>query len=256
MQLICAMLEIVQSKDCTNQVREQLVAIVAIAVKRNTGQNKNADGIEIVQQRIQELASGNEKQNQILAASLISALVQEFSSAGKSSVIGLSLEGHAAAKIFYENNALPGVFSLVLNFFKYLNSNPQMIQDESDQLLVSKFLEIGHMILSWRFTHGRASRLALLKADSTVEVPFQPPSSWSDLVTSSDFVNVWFSTHGVVRRIPQLANLSSNCIQQICSLKGSIFPNLDAEAKWTGSFAYRAGYAWCDTNFSSDNAFQ
>ena len=121
-----------------------------------------------MQQRIQQLASGAEKAKQILAASLISALVQEFSSAGKSSLIGLSLEGHAQAKTFYESNALPGVFSLVLNFFKYLNSTPQMIQDASDQLLVSKFLEIGYMILSWRFSHGRASRVALLKADSTV----------------------------------------------------------------------------------------
>ena len=60
-----------------------------------------------------------------------------------------------------------------------------------------------------------------------------PPSSWSAIVTSEDFLNVWFSTHGVVRRIPQLANLSSNCIQQICSLKGAIFANIDDEAKWT-----------------------
>ena len=81
--------------------------------------------------------------------------MQEFSGAGKSSVIGLSLEGHASAKVFYEQNALPGVFSLVLNFFKYLNSNPQIVQDSTDKLLVSKFLQIAQVILSWRFSHGK-----------------------------------------------------------------------------------------------------
>ena len=103
---------------------------------------------------------------------MISAVVSEFSGAGRSSNIGLSLEGHAAAKTFYENNALPGVFSLVLNFFKFLNSNQQMLQESSDQLLVSKFLEIGQMILSWRFDNGRSSRQALIKADATIDVPF------------------------------------------------------------------------------------
>ena len=46
-------------------------------------------------------------------------------------------------------------------------------------------------------------------------------------------MNVWFSTHGVVRRIPELANISSTCIQQVCSLKGSMFSNLEKEVKWT-----------------------
>lgn len=106
-----------------------------------------------------------------------------------------------------------------MNFFKYLNSQPQMLNDPTDQLMISKFLQIGHLILSWQFSKGRASRLALLRADSTVEIPFRPPRSWAQLVTSNDFVALWFSTHGAVRRIPELANLSSNCIQQVCSLK-------------------------------------
>ena len=72
-----------------------------------------------------------------------------------------------------------------------------------------------------------------MKTDSTVEVPFQPPKSWGELVTSRDFLNVWFSTHGIVRRDAELANLSSNCIQQICSLKGSVFSSIELEAKWT-----------------------
>ena len=94
-----------------------------------------------------------------------------------------------------------------------------MLNDPTDQLMISKFLQIGHLILSWQFSKGRASRLALLRADSTVEIPFRPPRSWAQLVTSNDFVALWFSTHGAVRRIPELANLSSNCIQQVCSLK-------------------------------------
>ena len=85
----------------------------------------------------------------------------------------------------------------------------------------------------WIFNFSEASRLALMKSDSTVEVPFQPPKSWGELVTSRDFLNVWFSTHGIVRRDPELANLSSNCIQQICSLKGAVFTSIEMEAKWT-----------------------
>lgn len=124
-----------------------------------------------------------------------------------------------------------------------------MLNDPTDQLMISKFLQIGHLILSWQFSKGRASRLALLRADSTVEIPFRPPRSWAQLVTSNDFVALWFSTHGAVRRIPELANLSSNCIQQVCSLKvkhvtipsyfnfifKDVFTNPEEETKWTVS---------------------
>ena len=36
----------------------------------------------------------------------------EFSGTGKSSMIGLSLAGHAEAKLYFETNELPGIFSL------------------------------------------------------------------------------------------------------------------------------------------------
>ena len=52
--LMIGLIGIIQSDNCSNQVREQLVAIVAICAKRITGQFKVADGIELVQQRIQE----------------------------------------------------------------------------------------------------------------------------------------------------------------------------------------------------------
>ena len=50
----------------------------------------------------------------MLAASVINALVMEFSGTGKSSMIGLSLAGHAEAKLYFETNELPGIFSLGL----------------------------------------------------------------------------------------------------------------------------------------------
>ena len=52
--LMIGLIGIIQSDNCSSQVREQLVAIVAICAKRITGQFKVADGIELVQQRIQE----------------------------------------------------------------------------------------------------------------------------------------------------------------------------------------------------------
>ena len=52
--LMIGLIGIIQSDGCSSQVREQLVAIVAICAKRITGQFKVADGIELVQQRIQE----------------------------------------------------------------------------------------------------------------------------------------------------------------------------------------------------------
>ena len=60
------------------------------------------------------LLGTNTKPNQVLAASVINALVMEFSGTGKSSMIGLSLAGHAEAKLYFETNELPGIFSLGL----------------------------------------------------------------------------------------------------------------------------------------------
>ena len=62
-----------------------------------------------------------------MAASVINALVMEFSGTGKSSMIGLSLAGHAEAKLYFETNELPGIFSLELvqefNCIEYNNSS-------------------------------------------------------------------------------------------------------------------------------------
>ena len=50
----------------------------------------------------------------------------EFSGTGKSSLIGLSLAAHAEAKAYFEKEKLPAIFTLVLNFFKYLAQMPQV----------------------------------------------------------------------------------------------------------------------------------
>ena len=231
-KLTHSLMVLVESGLCSAQIREQIILVIAIAVKRDVGQNKHDVCCKYIMTKIEQLAGTQAKLNQILAASIIQALVMEFSGTGRSSVIGLSLSGHAEAKVYFENSELPGIFSLVLNFFEYLSSQPQMLNNPTDQQLISKFLEIGHLILSWQFSRGRASRLALLKADSTVEVPFSPPKTWAKLVTSTNFARLWFSTHGAIRRIPHLANLSSNCIQQICSIKDT-FSSLEAESEWT-----------------------
>ena len=51
-------------------------------------------------------------------------------------------------------------------------------------------------------------------------------------LTSAEFVTLWFSTHGIVRRSEKLAALSSSCIQQVCSMK-DIFGSPQAERDWT-----------------------
>ena len=231
-QLALDLLQLIEKNECTAQVREQLVMIVAIAVKRNSGQNNDSKGLQIVQQKVQEFASSSQPHGQVLAASLICAVVQEYSGTGKSSFIGLSIEGHQKAKKYYESNCLEDNFSLVMKFLGHLIANPEAIQN---YLMVKKFLEIGHLILSWRFTHGKASRISLIREDKTVDVMFNPPESWKAFVTSGEFLKVWFSAHGLVRRSPELGSISSSCIQQICSLKGSCLHEHEVEAKWAAN---------------------
>ena len=102
--------------------------MIAIAVKRDVGQNKHnvcckyvlnkieslAGKISLFQLKTNKFLGTNTKPNQVLAASVINALVMEFSGTGKSSMIGLSLAGHAEAKLYFETNELPGIFSLGL----------------------------------------------------------------------------------------------------------------------------------------------
>ena len=199
-------------------------------MKRDVGQNKHGFCLDAVMTRIEALAASSQSNAQLNAASIIYALVLEFSGTGKSSLIGLSLAAHAEAKTYFEREKLPSIFTLVLNFLKYLAQMPQVLQESGGQL-VGKFLEIGHTILSWQFSK-HASRRALIKMDTTIEAPFMPPKSWSSIVTSAEFVTLWFSTHGIVRRSEKLAALSSACIQQVCSMK-DIFGSIEAERDWT-----------------------
>ena len=60
----------------------------------------------------------------------------EFSGTGKSSMIGLSLAGHAEAKLYFETNELPGIFSLGL----VLTQSNQLNQGKNK--LIATFLNL------------------------------------------------------------------------------------------------------------------
>jgi len=230
LELINQLAAIIDNVNCGHEIRQQLIQVIGIAVKRDVGQNKHGYCCDAIITRIEEMAASAQSTAQLNAASLIYALVLEFSGTGKSSLIGLSLAAHAEAKAYFEKEKLPAIFTLVLNFLKYLAQMPQVLHENNGQL-VAKFLEIGHTVLSWQFSK-HASRRALIKMDTTIESPFMPPKSWSPIVTSAEFVNLWFSTHGIVRRSEKLAAISSACIQQVCSMK-DIFGSPAAERDWT-----------------------
>ena len=74
-----------------------------------------------------------------------------------------------------------------------------------------------------------------MREDKTVDVMFNPPESWKGIVTSGEFLKVWFASHGIVRRSPELGSISASCIQQICSMKGSCLHEHETEAQWAAA---------------------
>ncbi|KAI5621309.1 exportin-4, partial [Silurus asotus] len=226
---------VLQRPNLQKYVREQILLAVAVIVKR--GSLDKSISCKSIFHEVSHLISSGNPTVQTLACSILTALLSEFSSSNKTSNIGLSMEFHGSCKRifqasthFYEDD-LKQIFVLIMEvlqeFSRRENLNAQM------SLVFQRYLALSNQVLSWNFlppNHILLHYIAMFEA--TQNVMLKPTESWREALLDHRVMDLFFTVHRKIREDSDMAQDSLQCLAQLASMHGPIFPDESAQVTY------------------------
>lgn len=208
-----------------NYVREQMLQAVAVIVKRGTVDAPSANRENLFNDITQLVSSGNLSM-QLVACSILTALLNEYSSTGRSSSVGLTWEFHSKCKAAFEQEDLKQVLGFVLQVLYELDRVPAPLPREV-AVVLNRFLNIAQQLLSWEFTLKHPNRRFVGSFSSAQNVSFRPPATWRDMVLNHEFVSMMFRLQKKVRYNSDMAHHALQCLAQMASINGPVIDEDD-----------------------------
>ncbi|XP_023408881.1 exportin-4 isoform X2 [Loxodonta africana] len=223
---------VLQRPNLQKYVREQILLAVAVIVKRGS-LDKSIDCKSIFHEVSQLISSGNPTV-QTLACSILTALLSEFSSSSKTSNIGLSMEFHGNCKRIFQEEDLRQIFMLTVEvlqeFSRRENLNAQMSS------VFQRYLALANQVLSWNFLPPNLGRHYIAMFESSQNVMLKPTESWRETLLDSRVMELFFTVHRKIREDSDMAQDSLQCLAQLASLHGPIFPDEGSQVDYLAHF--------------------
>uniref|UniRef100_A0A4W5MZ62 Exportin-4 n=1 Tax=Hucho hucho TaxID=62062 RepID=A0A4W5MZ62_9TELE len=219
---------VLQRPNLQKYVREQILLAVAVIVKRGSlDKSINCKGIF---HEVSQLISSGNPTVQTLACSILTALISEFSSSSKTSNIGLNMEFHGSCKRIFQEDNLRQIFVLTMEvlqeFSRRENLNAQMSSVFQRYLALSAFLTL--LALTW----GSLGRHYIAMFQSTQNVMLKPTETWREALLDTRVMDLFFTVHIKIREDSDMAQDSLQCLAQLASMHGPIFPDESAQVSY------------------------
>lgn len=142
---------VVQKTSLSAFVRERILQVVAIMVKRGSVGDLGADRGQILNS-VEQLVAGGDSNQQMIGCSVLAAIMQEYSSSVKSSDVGLRWEVHFRVKRQFEGTDLKRIFHFVVTVLRsFVGAGEDKPLNRESCLLLSRLLAIAESVLSWFF---------------------------------------------------------------------------------------------------------
>ncbi|XP_027020417.1 exportin-4 isoform X2 [Tachysurus fulvidraco] len=219
---------VLQRPNLQKYVREQILLAVAVIVKRGS-LDKSINCKSIFHEVSQLISSGNPTV-QTLACSILTALLSEFSSSSKTSNIGLSMEFHGSCKRIFQEDDLKQIFLLNMEvlqeFSRRENLNAQMSS------VFQRYLALANQVLSWNFLPPNLGRHYIAMFEATQNVMLKPTESWREALLDHRVMDLFFTVHRKIREDSDMAQDSLQCLAQLASMHGPIFPDESAQVTY------------------------
>ncbi|KAG5204194.1 hypothetical protein JEQ12_002170 [Ovis aries] len=203
---------VLQRPHLQKYVREQILLAVAVIVKRGS-LDKSIDCKSIFHEVSQLISSGNPTV-QTLACSILTALLSEFSSSSKTSNIGLSMEFHGNCKRVFQEEDLRQIFLLTVEVLQEFSRREHLSAQMSS--VFQRYLALAN----------HSSQNVLLK----------PTESWREALLDSRVMELFFTVHRKIREDSDMAQDSLQCLAQLASLHGPVFPDEGAQVDYLAHF--------------------
>ncbi|XP_005108222.1 exportin-4 [Aplysia californica] len=201
-------------------VREQILQTVAVILKRATldKKGKSCDGLF---EDVTALISSGNITMQLVACSMLTSLLNEYSYTNRTSCVGLTWEFHIKCKRAFEQSDLKRVFMFSLQVLNEIEAQPDPLSREATAFL-NRILSIAEQVLSWEFT-PRTVRMHNSAFNSNPNSSLKPPESWRDVMLEKSTLSLFFRIHQKARFNSDMAHHSMQCLIQLASLNGIIF---------------------------------
>uniref|UniRef100_A0A4W5MZH1 Exportin-4 n=1 Tax=Hucho hucho TaxID=62062 RepID=A0A4W5MZH1_9TELE len=214
---------VLQRPNLQKYVREQILLAVAVIVKRGSlDKSINCKGIF---HEVSQLISSGNPTVQTLACSILTALISEFSSSSKTSNIGLNMEFHGSCKRIFQEDNLRQIFVLTMEvlqeFSRRENLNAQMSS------VFQRYLALANQVLSWNFLPPNH-----ILSFSTQNVMLKPTETWREALLDTRVMDLFFTVHIKIREDSDMAQDSLQCLAQLASMHGPIFPDESAQVSY------------------------
>uniref|UniRef100_A0A8D1UVV4 Exportin-4 n=1 Tax=Sus scrofa TaxID=9823 RepID=A0A8D1UVV4_PIG len=171
---------------------------------------------------------------QTLACSILTALLSEFSSSSKTSNIGLSMEFHGNCKRVFQEEDLRQIFLLTVGVLQEFSRRESLSAQMSS--VFQRYLALANHVLSWNFLPPNLGRHYIAMFESSQNVLLKPTESWREALLDSRVMELFFTVHRKIREDSDMAQDSLQCLAQLASLHGPIFPDEGSQVDYLAHF--------------------
>lgn len=218
------LLNYVIHKELPSFVREKLMQVIAIMIKRTSLEDFGVELGQILDETEKITRSGDINQK-ILGSTIISAILQEFVCTVKSDDVGLPFKDHSKAKKLFEVKDLRRIFVMTLQsieeLLKIFQSN-----NSGHILLMKHFLGVIEIIMTWGFVSRLPKKLigvfeSINKIES--EACLRLDRNWEPIILDPKVLQLFFELYYKIREIPDIQQKSLTCLVQLSTLCGAVF---------------------------------
>ena len=229
-------------------VRERIVQVIAIMVKRRSVEDGGEDRGVVIGE-VQQLITGGNAQMQLIGCSIITALMQEYATTVKSSDVGLPWEVHFKAKKQFESTDLQNIFRFSVGALRELAANLVLPLSEEMRNLVRRLTVISETVLSWTFINVNLPKKLISVFEADQNPSLRPGAAWKEVMLEPSLVSFFFDLHWRVRADDIISHHTLNCLVQLASLNGQTMNTKELRLQYLSN--YISGFSTLVTNITA-----
>ena len=210
---------VISNPSCSAFVRERIVQVIAIMVKRQSVEDGGKDRSLVIAEVQQLIASGNQ-QMQMMGCAIITALMQEYATTVKSSDVGLPWELHFKVKKQFESTDLQTIFRFSISALKELSAQIVLPLNSDMEYLLRRLVMISETVLSWTFINVNLPKKLISVFESDQSPSLRPGVAWKEILLEPSLVPFIFDFHWRVRTSSSISHHTLSCLVQLASLNG------------------------------------
>ena len=226
---------VVNNPPLSAYVRERIVQVIAIMVKRRSVEDVGEDRGVVINE-VQQLITGGNAQMQLIGCSIITALMQEYATTVKSSDVGLPWEVHFKAKKQFESTDLQNIFRFSVGALRELASTIVLPLSQEMSVLLRRLIIISETVLSWTFINVNLPKKLISVFEADQNPSLRPSAVWKEVMLDASLVSFFFDLHWRVRSDDVLSHHSLNCLVQLASLNGQTINTKELRLQYLSNY--------------------